>query len=123
MFHNGYDEEISRRSYGREGRGMLKTAGDLALALSVVVFGTLFWFYVAIPVWGFGNEIVSMTEENQRGVEGLRPMVGRCFDNGMGAVGLAISVADGSHLKVAFASGFSQTYPAAALKAADCPSK
>lgn len=123
MFQSGYEEKIAARSFEGGGAGVAKTVGNVLLALSALVFGVLFWLYVAVPVWAFGREIVAMTEANQRGVERLRPMVGRCFDNGVGAVGLAISVADGSHLKIAFASGFSQTYPAAALKPADCPSK
>lgn len=123
MFQSCYEGEIASRSFEGDRAGVAKTVGNVLLALSTLVLGVLFWLYVAVPVWGFGREIVAMTEANRRGVESLRPMVGRCFDNGMGAVGLAISVADGSHLKIAFASGFAQTYPAAALKAAECPSK
>lgn len=122
MYQNGYEEEIARRSFEHQGGHPLKTIGDVVLAACLLAFGVFFWIYVAVPVWRFGREIVEITEANRRGAEALAPLVGKCFDNGLGKIGIAISVVDAGHVKVAFATGFSQSYPVAALRPAACPS-
>lgn len=122
MYQNGYEEEIARRSFEDHGRHPLKPIGDVLLAAGLLAFGIFFWIYVAVPTWRFGREIVEITETNRRGAEALAPLVGKCFDNGVGKVGIAISVVDSGHVKVAFATGFSQSYPVVALRPAACPS-
>lgn len=123
MYRSGYHEEIARRSSIKGGERTLTAGNALALAAFAVGFLTLVWCHLASPAWNVGSKIATASEAKRKGVEALMPVVGRCFDNGRGAIGEAVFIVDADNVRLSFANGYSNLYPASALLPAKCRSK
>lgn len=118
-FNDGYTEELSRRQPEPQQRRM--SVGTMISFIAAIPAAWLFYGYVAQPVWNLGQDIVVMTRQDQANRLVLEPMVDGCFDNGLGAVGIVMSVETGSTVKIAFASGIVQVYKASSLRPVACP--